>query len=179
MLQGRARPTRVVDAVDEGVPVHLTEVADLGIVAVQDEQGVGKALHRDAPARCEQLELAVAVELVTGQVPEQERLRAHAARNFGERAFVDLEQAERRPAGGEEGGRNPGDEVRAGAVVGDGHPRPQDLRDHRRGRRLAVGGRDEHRPLGQPAGEPVDRAGIELPEQLAGQRRAAATAGEA
>jgi hypothetical protein len=35
-------------------------------------------------------------------------------------------------------------------------------------------GRDDRDAGGQPGGERVDRAGIDLPEQLSGQRRAAA-----
>ena len=70
----------------------------------------------------------------------------------------------------------PGDEVRAGGVVGEPVARAEDLRGHRRGRRLAVRRRDQHGALRQPRGEPVDRARIELPEELSGHRRAAAAA---
>ena len=49
--------------------------------------------------------------------------------------------------------------------------------DHRRGGRLAVGGRDHHAAARQAAGEPLDRVRLHAREHLAGQRRAAAAAG--
>jgi len=140
---------------------------------------VGLLGDRSAPARRDDLELAVAVELVAEEIAEEQRLRPNAARHLGERALVDLEETELGPARSEERGGDSGDEVRPGVVVCDTHPRTQDLGDHRGRRRLPVGRRDEHRPLCQASCEQVDRAGIELPEQLSGQRRAAAAAGEA
>jgi hypothetical protein len=124
------------------------------------------------------LELAVAVQLVAEEVREQQRARLHAARDLGQCALVDLQQAELRVARGEEGGGDPRDEVGTGAVPGEPAP-AQDLRHHRRRRRLAVRGGDEGGAVGQPRGQRVDRAWIELPEQLARDRRAPARAGEA
>jgi hypothetical protein len=57
-------------------------------------------------------------------------------------------------------------------------PWTENLRCHRRRRRLAVRGGDERRARGQPVGEPVDRPRIELPKQLPGNRRPAAAAGQ-
>jgi len=149
------------------------EVADLGVVAVQDELGLRQLGDRSAPACGNELELAVAVELVAEEVAEEQRLRPDAPCHLGQRALVDLEEPELGPAGPEEGGGDAGDEVRAGVVVRHAQPRMQDLRDHRGRRRLAIRRRDEHRTLRQPARKQVDRARIELPEQLSGQRGAA------
>jgi hypothetical protein len=55
---------------------------------------VGEGGDRVPPPRRDELELAVAVELVAEQVAEQQRLWAHAAGDLRERALVDLEQAE-------------------------------------------------------------------------------------
>ena len=57
--------------------------------------------------------------------------------------------------------------------------RREDRRGERGGRRLPVRRGDEGGAERQPAREPVDRLRIELPEQLAGERRAAARPGEA
>ena len=56
----------------------------------------------------------------------------------------------------------------------EAHPPTEDLRGHRRGRRLAVRRREGGGALREPRREPRDRRGIELPEELAGERRPAA-----
>ena len=177
VLQRGAGLARIVETEHPRVAMITRQVADLRIVSVQDELRVRLGCDRSAPARGDALELAVAVELVTKEVAEQQRLGPDTACDLGQGAFVDLEEAELGVAGAEEGGGDPGHEVRAGVVVRDAQPRSQDLGDHRGCRCLSVGRRDEHRALWQTAGEAIDRAGVELPEQLAGQRRAAAAAG--
>jgi len=177
MLEGRARPARVVDPEDECVPVFASEIADLRVVAVQDEQGIRQLGDRVPPAGSNGLELAVAVELVAEEVSEQQCLRSQAARDLRQCALVHLEQPEGSAARAEQGGGDPGDEIRTRAVVRDPQARPQDFRHHRARRRLPVRGRDEHRPFGEPPRQAVDRARIQLPEQLSGQRRAATAAG--
>ena len=155
------------------------EVADLRVVAIQDELGSGQLRHRGAPPRGDGLELAVPVELVAKKVAEQKSLRLDAACDLGQRGLVDLEEPELGAACPEQGGGDAGNEVRARIVVRHPQSRAQDLRDHRGRRRLAVGRRDEHRSLRQPACEQVDRARIELPEQLSRQRCTATTAEDA
>ena len=54
------------------------------------------------------------------------------------------------------------------------HLSAEDLRGHRGGRRLAVRRRERRGSLRKPRREPRDRRGIELPEELSGQRRPAA-----
>ena len=181
MLERRPRVPRVVDAEREQ-PLGLAaacQLAEQRIVGVHDEQRVGQRRDRRAPALGDQLELAVAVELVAEEVAERDRARAaRAARPRAARP--------RRPRTGRAARRGP----RAGwrrrprrgsrpSVVGDRRARAQDLRRHRRGRRLAVRRRDERRAERQPRGQPVDRVRVRFPEQLARQRRPAAAPGEA
>jgi hypothetical protein len=179
VLQRRPRAPRVVEPEHPRAGMGMGQIADLRVVAVHDELGVRQLRHCSAPVGGEDLELAVAVELVAEEVPEQQRLRPDTPRHLGQCALVDFEEAELGPAGPEEGGGDAGHKVRARVVVRDAHPRPEDLRDHRGRRRLAVGRRDEHRSLPQPACEEVDGARIELPEELPRQRRPAAAAGHA
>ena len=178
VLERRAGVARVVEAEDARAGVVARQVADLRVVAVDDEAGVRQRGDGVAPAGGDGLELAVAVELVAEEIAEQDRPRLDAPGDLGERRLVDLEEAELRVARVEQGGGDARDEVGAGGVVGDPHARPQDLREHRRRRRLAVRRRDEHGAVRQLPGEPVDRARIELPEQLPRQRRAAAAPGD-
>ena len=65
------------------------------------------------------------------------------------------------------------------ALCASAKARAEDLGRHRRRRRLPVRRGDERGARGQPRGEPVDRARVELPEQLPGHRRPAAAAGQA
>jgi hypothetical protein len=124
------------------------------------------------------LELAVAVELVAEEVAEEDGARPHPAGGLRQRGLVDLEEPELGARRGEEGRGDPRDQVRPGGVVSQPEPRPQDGRRHRRRRRLPVRRRDEHRALRELAGQPVDRAGMRLPEHLPGEGRAAAGAEE-
>src|SRR5205823_5307122 len=94
------------------------EVADKRVVAVDGERHAGQAAHRRPPALGDQLELAVTVELIAEEIPEAERARPQPARDLRQRAFVDLEEPELSPAGGEQGRGDAGDEVRARRVVG-------------------------------------------------------------
>ena len=76
------RATRwIVEAVDDAV----AERPDLRVVAVQDEHGLGRELvDGHAPALGDQLELAVAVELVAEEVPEAHGTRADAPEHLRE-----------------------------------------------------------------------------------------------
>ena len=65
-------------------------------------------------------------------------------------------------------------EVRAGRVVSEPVPRTQDLGRHGCRGRLAVRRRYDGRPGREPRGEAIDGAAVELREELAGDRRAAA-----
>ena len=180
VLQRGAGVAGVVEAVGDRSDPPAREVADLRVVAVDDEHCLGGQLRRSgAPALGDVLELAVAVELVAGEVSEQHCAGADAADDLRQRALVDLQQPELGVPLCEQGGRDARDEVRARPVPGESSAAADDLRHHRRGRRLAVRRRDDGRSLRQPRRQRVDRARIELPEQLAGNRRAAAGAGQA
>ena len=85
----------------------MSEVADLGIVAVDDELDRRKRGNGVPPAGGDELELAVAVELVAEEVAEEERPRPDAAGDLRQRRLVDLEQPELGAVGGEEGGGDP------------------------------------------------------------------------
>src|SRR6266545_3950420 len=125
------------------------------------------------------LQLAVAVELVAEEVAEAHGTRPHTLGDLGEGRLVYLEEPELRAARVQEGGGDPRHEVGAGVVVRKPHTAAQDLGRHCRGRRLAVGRGDQRRPERQPRREPVDGPGVQLPEQLAGERRPAAGSGKA
>ena len=156
------------------------EVADLRIVPVDDEhrflrQGRG----RRPPVGGDVLQLAVTVELISEEIAEQHGAGSYAARDLGQRTLVHLEEPQLGIALRQERRRHSGGEVRARAVPGEPVLRLEDLGGHGGGRRLAVGGGDDRSAARQPGCERVDRARIELPEQLARQRRAAARACEA
>src|SRR5258705_5240580 len=92
MLERGTSDPRVVEP--KHAPARTGERTDLRVVAVHDKLGVGEGGNRGAPARSDELELAIAVELVAKEVAEEERLRPDPAGHLGERALVDLEQAE-------------------------------------------------------------------------------------
>ena len=114
--------------------------------------------HHLAPAPGKQLQLAVAVELVAEEVPEQTARGRTRRATSGSAASSTSKRPELRVARGEQGRSDPGDEVRARAVVGQANRWREDLGRHRSGRRLAVRRRDERRPLGKASREAVDGA---------------------
>src|SRR5919201_5049129 len=187
VLERRMGVARVVE------PVHrwprrtgftrAREVADLGIVPVDDERGLsGQLRDGRTPATSDELELAVPVELVPKEVAEAHRPRPQTVRDLRQRRLVDLEQPELGGAGREQRRRHAGDEVRAGAVVRETDLAAQDRSDHCRRRRLAVRRGDERGTERQPPREGVDRVRVELPEELPRHGRAAprpSDAGEA
>ena len=156
------------------------QVAELRVVSVHDQARVGGQLtHRLAPAPGQQLQLAVAVELVAKEVPEQDGPGPKPPGHFRQRRLVHLEEAQLRVARGEQGRSDSGDQVGARAVVGQANRWREDACRHRSGRRLPVRRRDERRPPGKASREAVDGARIELPEQLSRHCRASAGADDA
>ena len=154
--------------------MRARELPELWIVTVDDEsRSRVEGVHCSPPTLGDQLELAVTVQLVTEEIREADDAWSNARGDLGQRALVDLEQAELRITRGEERRRYAGHEIGSRAVVCESETRPQDLRGHRRCRRLTVGGRDQGGAERKPCRETVDRLGIELPEELAGNRRAA------
>ena len=175
MGEALARDPRIVEAEAERRLAAPGDVRHERIVAVCNHPGaLRQRPHALAPALGDQLELAVAVQLVAEEVPEQHRLRPDPPRDVGKRSLVHLEEAQLGVRVRQERRRDAGDEVRAGPVVGQPEPFSEDLRDHSGGRRLPVRGRDEGRSEGQPAGEIPQRAGVDRRQDLAGQGRAAA-----
>src|SRR5438046_1553945 len=73
VLELAARVARVVEPEDAGVGAVAAEVAHLRVVAVDHESRIGELAYGCTPARGHHLELAVAVELITKKVPEQQR----------------------------------------------------------------------------------------------------------
>ena len=175
VLQRRPGVTRVVEPEPHGSFTPAGEIRHQRIVGIHDERGLRvEPAHSLAPARSDVLELAVAVELVAEEVPEADDTGRKPCNDLGQRRLVDLEEPELRAVGREQRRSDPGDEVRARTVVGKPESRREDRLRHRRGRRLAIRGGDQRRTERKPLPEPVDRTGIELPEQLSGQGGAAA-----
>ena len=167
VLEGGPGNCRIVHAVDDA----RAERPDLRVVAVQDEDGPRAELGDGrAPAPGDQLELAIAVELVAKEVAEADGPGADAAEHLGERSLIDLEQAELGTARGEQRRGDAGDEIRTRMVVGQAKPGAEDLGRHRRRRGLAVRRRDDGDSGRQASGEPVDCTWVELREQLARHR---------
>jgi hypothetical protein len=177
MLELRRRVAGVVEAEHDAGPrcAFQRDVGQLRVVRIRDEhRRLRQLARRRAPTLRQELELPVAVELVAEEIPQRERARLHAPRDLGQRRLVDLEQPQLRVPRGDERRGDPGDEVGARPVVREPPRAAQDRRDHGGRGRLAVGRRDQRRPLRQPRREPVDSPRVELPEELAWQRRAAA-----
>ena len=175
VLQGRAGDTRVVETEGDALCVRLADRGELRVVGVVDERRrLRQPGHGVPPALGDELELAVPVELVAEEVAEADRSRPQPLHELGQRALVHLEQAEVGVPGGEQGGGDARDEVRAGRVVREPVPRAQDLGRHRSRRGLAVRGGDDRGSRRESRGQTVDRAAVELGEELARDRRAAA-----
>ena len=129
VLQTRSRLARVVEPEAERAFASVGEIGHDRIVAVHDERRRRRELaDRRSPALGHDLELAVAVELVAEEVPERHDARPRPRERLGKRTLVDLEEAELGSAGGDEGGGDPGEQIRAGAV-------PREASCRRRGSR--------------------------------------------
>ena len=175
MGESFASDARVVEPEAEGGLPSPRDVRHERVVAVRhDPRVVRERPDALAPALGDQLELAVAVELVAEEVAEQNRLRPDAPRDVGKRALVHLEEAQLGFGMRQERRGDARHEVRARAVVREPDPRAEDLRDHSGRRRLPVRGRDERGSERKPACEVSQRSGIDRGQDLAGQGRAAA-----
>ena len=169
MRKPRGAMPGIVEAEDDRAVPLTSQISDLeGRRRSPREPWSRKLAHCRAPALRDQLQLAVPVELVTEQVPQANRAWPDTLGDLGEGTFVHLEEAQLRAALREERGGDPGDEIGSRAVVCKAGAGSEDLRGHRRGRRLAVGGRDQRRPEREPGREPVDCARVEQREQLPG-----------
>ncbi len=174
VLEVRPGVTRVVQAEAERGRATVGKIRDDGIVGVHDQRRVdGKALGGGAPALGDELQLAVAVELVAEEVAEGEDARLQPRERLGQRGLVHLEQPELGSPRRDEGRRDPGEQVRTGPVPREASPIAEDLRRHRGRRGLAVRRREDNGALGQASRERVHRSGVELPQHLSGDGRAA------
>ena len=185
---GRVGGVRQTVAGDRGVvetepdnavtpPVH--EVGQERVVYVDHRpRARGQLGHGAAPALRDQLELAVAVELVAKEVAETHGARPDLPDDLGKRSLVDLEHRELRIFGLEQGRGDTGDQVRPGAVVCEAQPGTEDVRQHRARRRLSVRRGDERTAEREARGELRERSGVEGGEQLAGEGRPAPATGE-
>jgi hypothetical protein len=168
VLEAGARPRRVVDPEPEHLRAPLCERRDERVVGVHHERGLrGELTDRLAPPFRDVLELAVAVELVAEQVAQADGAGPGAPHDLGEGELVHLEQPEIGVLGGEEGRGDTGGEVRPRVVPGEPAIPGEDRARHRGRRRLAVRRRHERGPVAETGGERVERAGIELPDELA------------
>ena len=180
VLERWTRVSRIVEAVAEDVAPAVREVGDDWVVRVDDEcRVVREASDGVAPPLGDDLELAVAVELVAEEVPERHRARPRALHRLRQRSLVDLEEPELGAVRAHERRCDPREEVRSRSVPRERPVRAQDPRGHRGRRRLSVGRRDERGAEREAGGQRIDRGRVELPEELARDRRATAAAGRA
>ena len=171
---------RIVDSEGQHALALAADLGEERVVGVHDQRRpFGQVVDGASPALGDELELSVAVELVTKEVPERDDMWSRSPDRLGKRTLVHLEQAKVGLATRHEGRRKPGEEVRPCAVPGEPVLGTEDLRGHRRRGRLPVRGGDERHAGGEPCRERVDGARIELPEELPGQRRAATAPGRA
>ena len=95
MLKRRPSVARVVEPEAKRTLSSLGEVRHDGVVGVHDERRGGwECVHGLSPALGDELELAVAVELVAEEVRERDHARARARDRLRQRSLVHLEQAE-------------------------------------------------------------------------------------
>ena len=182
MLQLRQRLRVVVDAEVDDVLDLTAQVGDQRVVCVQREARLRRVMGDGVgPALGQQLELAVAVELVAEQVREHDEARLGRVGHGRQPRLVDLEQPELAvlTPGVQQRGRDAPVHVGARAVVHDGNARlGEDRREHRSRGGLPVGGGDQDRAALQLARQLLD--GIRLqPQQDASRCRGAALAGPA
>ncbi len=172
VLEAGSRLPWIVEPEPDRAPTAVREGGDHRVVGVDHERRrVREVRDGSAPALGDDLELAVAIELVAKEVAERNDPGPHACQRLGECSLVDLEEAELRMAARDEGRCDPRQEVRSRAVPGELVALPEDLGGHRRRRGLAVGRRHHGDAVREPAGERVDGVGVELPEDLAGNGR--------
>ena len=175
VLEMRPGVARVVQAEAERRGATVGEICDDGVVRIHDQRRIdGKAVDGGAPALGDELELAVAVELVAKEVAEGEHARLQPLERLGQRGLVDLEQAEIGSPRRDERRCDTGEQVRAGPVPREPSPAAEDLGCHRGRGGLAVGGGKDHGAVGKAPRERVHRSGVELPQRLSGEGGAAA-----
>ena len=158
VLERGSRLAWIVEAERDRVLAQVREIADLRIVAVHDQRrAVAQIGDGRPPALGNELELAVAVELVAKEVAEQKGPRTDTAGDLRQGTFVHLEQAELGIARREERRGHARDEI--GSRVVPREPSvAEDLSHHRRGRRLAVRRGNERHARRQARREGVDRS---------------------
>ena len=155
--------------------LSLHDVSHDRIVSVDHERRLRRhGRDRGTPALCDDLELPIAIELIAEEVAESDDPRPRSRDRFGKRPFVDLEQSQIRLARGDERRRDSGEEIRARAVPGETVIASENLRRHRGRRRLPVRRRHQSDAARKPRCESIHGTGIELPEDLSGNRGAAA-----
>ena len=95
VLELAPRMPLVVDPEPDGLPAGIRERGHLRVVDVEDEDRRGREVGGcGPPAVGDVLQLAVAVELVAEEVAEADGPRPHALGHLGQRALVDLEEAQ-------------------------------------------------------------------------------------
>ncbi len=180
MLQGFACVPGIIDSECQHALALSADLGEERVVGVHNERRpFGQIVDGASPALGDELELSVAVELVTKEVSERDHVRSRSPDRLGKRTLVHLEQAKLGIATRHEGRGKPGEEIRARPVPGEPVLVTEDLRRHRRRGRLPVRGGDQRHAGGEPGRERVDGARIELPEELPRQRRAATAPGRA
>ena len=178
--RNRQRDRRIVDAVAHHACTALGDGSREGVVGGDHERRRHlQASDQRAPACRDELELAVAIELVAEEVAERDRARRQLIGDGGQRGLVTFEQAElgRRGLADRERRGDAGGEIGTGAVAGQVHAPPQHLGEQAARGRLAVGGGDDDAAAREALGKPSWCVRRERGQHPARQRRAAAAAG--
>ena len=150
-----------------------------GIIGVHHHDGrLWQGCNGAPPALRDDLELAVAVELVAEEICEADSAWLDLAGDLGKCALVDLEEPQGGTPGLEERRGDSRHKVCPGAVVSEGEPPSEDLRSHRGSGGLSVGRRDERGAFGEPTRERGDRFRIDSRQDLPRQCGSAAACGQ-
>ena len=170
----------IVDPEGEPCGAPAGQLRDLRVVRVRDHDRVLRELcDRGAPPRRDRLELAVAVELVAEEVAEAERPRPHCSATPGSAFSSTSSSARSAPRASSNVDATPETRFAPEVLCASAN----------RGARISAAifavvvlpfvAETSTAPWGSRAAEPLERAPVELEQQLSGHRRPAAAAGQA
>ena len=122
----------------------------------------------------------MAVELITKEIAQDNHAGRKLSRNFSQCSLVYFEHAKRCAAGSiDEGGGDTRHQVGASAIAADRMVRPNDCRQHCRGRGLTVGSTNRDDAVGQLGCQLAQPTGSKPEKDMTGHRCAATLAGDA
>ena len=136
------------EASTRGDPYDVRRVprygGDLDVVAVRDHRHVRPRLHAGPQRTFDLVDLAHAVQLVAGEVEQDEHVRVQLLRDIRDVELVDLERDHVLVPSCEQCGDDAGVHVVAALVGGDAVARLKRVREHPGGGGLAVRAGDQH-----------------------------------